>query len=242
NYTLLPGFSNGYSNDLHLKLVLSRNNLDQPLYPRNGSNITFTFQLTPPFSLLNGKNYAGETVEEKYKWIEYHKYKFTADWYQRVAGNLVVRLASKYGYLGYFNKDIGYSPFERFQLGGDGLSGFSQFVGRDIVAQRGYEVYGNNAIIFNKYTAELRYPFSLQPTATIYGILFADAANAWTSYKDYNPFKLNRDVGLGIRLYLPMFGLLGLDYGIGVDRYNPNRTTGIKDIAKFTFMLGFEPE
>jgi outer membrane protein insertion porin family len=242
DYELIPGFSNGYSNDLHLKFIVSRNNIDQPLYPRSGANVTFTFQLTPPFSSLSGRNYAGESIDQKYKWIEYHKYKFTADWYQKIGGNFVVRLAAKYGFLGYFNKDIGFSPFERFQLGGDGLSGFTQFVGRDIVAQRGYEVYGSNAVIFNKYTAELRYPFSLQPTATIYGIMFADAANAWGGYKDYNPFKLNRDVGLGVRIFLPMFGLLGLDYGIGIDRYSPYRSSGLKDIAKFTFMLGFEPE
>ena len=197
-------------------------------------------QLTPPFSAFSGNDYAGETPEKKYKFIEYHKYKFTADFYQKIAGNLVLRLASKYGFLGYYNKDIGFSPFERFQLGGDGLSGYSYFVGKDIVAQRGYEVYATQATIYNKYTAEVRYPFSLQPTATIYGIMFADAANAWGNFKEYNPFKLNRDVGVGIRLFLPMFGLLGLDYGIGIDRSVPG--SGIKDIAKFNFMLGFEPE
>ena len=104
-------------------------------------------------------------------------------------------------------------------------------------------MYQTDGVIFNKYTAELRYPFSLQPTATIYGILFSDAANAWGDFQSYNPFKLNRDVGLGIRLYLPMFGLLGLDYGIGIDKYNPQGgTTSFSDLGKFTFMLGFEPE
>lgn len=243
NYALVDNFNNGYSNDLHFKFVLSRNNIDQPLYPRSGSNISFTFQVTPPFSAFSGNDYAGETPANKYKWIEYHKYKFVADFYQKVAGNLVLRLASKYGFLGYYNNDIGFSPFERFQLGGDGLSGYSYFVGKDIVAQRGYEVYANSATIYNKYTAELRYPFSLAPTATIYGIMFVDAANAWNSFKDYNPFKLNRDVGVGIRLFLPMFGLLGLDYGIGLDRYDPgNGVKSVKDMAKFNFMLGFEPE
>ncbi len=243
NYALVTDFNNGFSNDLHFKFVLSRNNIDQPLYPRSGANVSFTFQVTPPFSAFSGNDYAGETPANKYKWIEYHKYKFTADFYQKVAGNLVLRLASKYGFLGYYNKDIGFSPFERFQLGGDGLSGYSYFVGKDIVAQRGYEVYANSATIYNKYTAELRYPFSLAPTATIYGIMFVDAANAWSTFKDYNPFKLNRDVGVGIRLFLPMFGLLGLDYGIGLDRYDPNNgVKSVKDMAKFNFMLGFEPE
>ena len=242
DYTLVNGFSNGFSNDLHFKFVLSRNSIDQPLYPRSGANVSFTFQVTPPYSAFSGNDYAAEGLQTKYKWIEYHKYKFTADFYQKISGNLVLRLASKYGFLGYYNKDIGFSPFERFQLGGDGLSGYSYFVGKDIVAQRGYEMYASAATIYNKYTAEIRYPFSLQPTATIYGIVFTDAANAWNNFKEYNPFKLNRDVGVGIRLFLPMFGLLGLDYGIGIDRANPNAGTGIKDIAKFNFMLGFEPE
>jgi outer membrane protein insertion porin family len=243
DYALIPGFSNGYSNDLHFKIVLSRNSIDQPLYPRSGANISFTFQFTPPFSAFTGIDYAKEATEQKYKWIEYHKYKFTADWYQRVYGNLVFRAAAKYGFLGYYNSGIGYSPFERFQLGGDGLSGYSIFIGKDIISQRGYDVYASSATIFNKYVTELRYPFSLSPTATIFGLVFADAANAWNNFSEYNPTRLNRDVGVGIRLYLPMFGLLGLDYGIGIDRRNDQiGATGIKDIAKFTFMLGFEPE
>ena len=242
NYALVDNFNNGYSNDLHFKFVLSRNSLDQMLYPRKGANVSFTFQVTPPFSAFSGHDYAGESQSNKYKWIEYHKYKFIADFYQQVAGNLVLRMASKYGFLGYYNRDIGFSPFERFQLGGDGLSGYSYFIGKDIIAQRGYEVYASAATIYNKYVMELRYPFSLQPTATIYGIMFADAANAWSSFKDYNPFKLNRDVGVGIRLYLPMFGLLGLDYGIGIDRRNPDAGVGFKNMTKFNFMLGFEPE
>lgn len=241
NYALVDNFNNGYSNDLHFKFILSRNSIDNPLYPRKGSNLAFTFQLTPPFSAFSGQDYKDETSTTKYKWIEYHKYKFTADFYQQVAGNFVLRLASKYGFLGYYNKDIGFSPFERFQLGGDGLSGYSYFIGKDIIAQRGYEVYATSATIYNKYSAELRYPFSLQASATIYGIMFVDAANAWNNFREYNPFKLNRDVGVGIRLYLPMFGLLGLDYGIGIDR-STGGNTNIKDIAKFNFMLGFEPE
>lgn len=243
NYALISDFTDGFSNDLHLKFVLSRNSLDAPLYPKSGSNIAFTFQVTPPYSAFTGIDYSGETSQQKYKWIEYHKYKFTADFYQRVYGNLVLRTVAKYGFLGYYNSGIGFSPFERFQLGGDGLSGYTYFIGKDIISQRGYEVYAPAATIYNKYTAELRYPFSLSPTATIYGLMFADAANAWDNFGQYNPFKLNRDVGVGIRVFLPMFGLLGLDYGIGLDRYDPaTGTTAIKDISKFNFMLGFEPE
>jgi len=243
DYALTADFTDGFSNNLYAKLIIARSSIDQPLYPRSGSNISFTFQFTPPYSAFSNKNYSGETPEQKYKWIEYHKYRFTADWYKRIAGNLVFKLSTKYGFLGYYNPAIGYSPFERFQLGGDGLSGFNYFIGRDIISQRGYEVYVQDATIFNKYSAEVRYPFSLSPTATIYGLVFADAANAWTDFRAYNPFQLNRDVGVGVRIFLPMFGLLGLDYGIGLDRYNPAAgATGLKDIAKFTFMLGFEPD
>ncbi len=243
NYALIDNFNDGYSNNLYFKLVLARYSIDQPLYPRSGSNISFTFQFTPPYSAFSSTDYAQESSSNKYKWIEYHKYRFTADWYQKVSGNLVFKLSTKYGFMGYFNKDIGYSPFERFQLGGDGLSGYSYFVGKDIISQRGYDVYAQQAVIFNKYTAELRYPFSLSPTATIYGLAFVDAANAWSNFKDFNPLKLNRDAGLGIRIYLPMFGLLGLDYGVGFDRYDPaNGITKFKDLSKFTFMLGFEPD
>ncbi len=242
-YALLDNFNDGFSNDLSLKIVVARYSVDQPLYPRNGSNVSLTMTFTPPFSSFSDKDYATEGIAEKYKWIEYHKYRFTAEWYKNITGKFVFKLATKYGFLGYYNPDIGFSPFGRFQLGGDGLSGYSYFVGKDIIAQRGYEVYANNATIFNKYTAEIRYPFSLSPTSTIYGLAFVEAANAWNTFKDYNPFKLNRGAGLGVRLYLPMFGLLGLDYGVGFDRYDrASGATSFKDISKFTFMLGFEPE
>ncbi len=243
NYALVPNFTDGFSNDVHFKFVISRNSIDVPLYPRSGSNVSFTFQVTPPYSAFSGRDYTNESYQEKYKLIEYHKYKFTADFYQKIYGNLVLRLVSKYGFLGYFNSGIGFSPFERFQVGGDGLSGYSYFIGKDIISQRGYEIYTTAGTIFNKYQAELRYPFSLSPTATIYGLMFVDAANGWDNFSEYNPFKLNRDVGLGIRIFLPMFGLLGLDYGIGIDRYDPaTGNTGLKNIGKFNFMLGFEPE
>ena len=238
NYALIEDFADGYSNDLHFKLIISRNSIDRPLYPRSGSNVSFTFQFTPPFSAFSGLDYTNQSSKEKYKWIEYHKYKFVADFYQKVYGNLVLRFAAKYGFLGFYNSGIGFSPFERFQLGGDGLSGYSYFIGKDIISQRGYDVYAGSATIFNKYVAELRYPFSLSPTATIYGLAFVDAANAWDRFADYNPTKLKRDAGLGLRIFLPMFGLLGLDYGLGFDKGENN----FKGMGKFTFMLGFEPE
>jgi len=238
DFSLIPGFTDGTANNLSLRLSIARNSVDQPIYPRSGSNINLTMQFTPPYSAFSDRDFANEPTSEKFKWIEYHKYRFTAEWYQRIAGDLVLKLATKYGFLGYYNKNLGYSPFERFNVGGDGLSGFNMFVGRDIIAQRGYEVYATDAVIFNKYTAEVRYPFSLNPSATIFGLAFVEGANGWQNFKEYNPFKVYRSAGVGIRVFLPMFGLLGLDYGYGFDR----NEMGFGNRTKFTFMLGFEPD
>ena len=240
NYQFFEGFSNGQANNLSVKLNLGRYSVDQPLFPRSGSNISLSVQFTAPYSLFSNKDYSTVATSEKYRWIEYHKYRFTAEWYQRLKGNLILKLATKHGYLGFYNPDL-QSPFERFQVGGDGLSGFTIF-GRDIIAHRGYEIYSNQAgaTIFNKYTAEVRYPFSLNPSSTIYGLAFFDAANAWDNFKNFNPFQLRRSAGVGIRIFLPMFGLLGLDYGLGFDRLTPGTKFG--QATKFTFMLGFEPD
>lgn len=234
------GFTNGTSNNLYFKLTLARNSVDQPIYPRSGSNISFSFQFTPPYSMFSNKDYDRIDANQKYKWVEYHKYRFNAEWYQKIVGNLVFKFAAKYGFMGYYNADLGYSPFERFQVGGDGMSGFNTMIGRDLISQRGYDVYAQNATIFNKYTLEVRYPFSLNPSATIFGLGFVEAANGWDDFKTYNPFKLYRSAGLGVRVYLPMFGLLGLDYGIGFDKLGPDVKFG--SAGKFTFMLGYEPD
>jgi len=240
DYTFFGDFTRGSANNLSLKITLARYSIDQPLYPRSGSNIMLSGQFTAPYSLFGNKDYENMSSAEKYKWIEYHKYRFTAEWYQRVKGNLILKLAAKHGYLGYYTPQL-QSPFERFQVGGDGLSGFTIY-GRDIIAQRGYEIYSSSsgATIFNKYQAELRYPFSLNPSSTIYGLAFFEAANAWDNFKSFNPFQLKRSVGLGVRIFLPMFGLLGLDYGLGLDRLTPGTKFG--QATKFSFMLGFEPE
>ncbi len=235
-------FNTGTSNNVFAKIALSRYSIDQPLFPRSGSNVNLTASFAPPYSLFTNKDYARTPSSEKYKWIEYHKYRFTAEFYHPVKGNLILKLATKHGYLGNYNKEVS-TPFERFQVGGNGLNGFVLF-GKDIIAQRGYDVYQSDAIIFNKYTAEARYPFSLNPSSTIYGLAFMDAANAWNSYKSFNPFQLNRDAGVGIRIFLPMFGMLGLDYGM---RFDSNRENPIDPAKPFkntnvTFMLGVEPD
>jgi outer membrane protein insertion porin family len=255
----LPGFTNGYSNNLSLKMTLQRSSVDAPIFPRTGSNFMASLQLTPPYSLIDKGTV---NSSNPYKWIEYHKWRFTSEWYVPIGKphgaernkQFVLKAAAKYGFLGRYNSELNISPFERFQVGDAGLSNSYALLGYDIIAHRGYPVYetSNPRInpdqqgaqqyftIFNKYTLELRYPFSLNPSSTIYGLTFFEAANGWYNMKDYNPFKLRRSVGVGMRFYLPMFGLLGFDYGVGLDRYGPN--TKLKDAARFTFMLGFEPE
>lgn len=244
-------FDNGQANNLSLKITLARTSIDQPLYPRSGSSFRLSAQITPPYSAFNDIDYENSPQDVKFKWIEYHKYRFTAEWYQRIKGNLVLKLATKHGYLGSYNSAAS-SPFERFQVGGDGITGFTIF-GRDIIAHRGYEIYSSTGgdVIFNKYTAELRYPLSLNPSSTIYALGWFEAANSWTNFKDFNPYDLNRATGVGIRIFLPMFGLLGLDYGVRLDDITlpsgnllPAIGNGTKfsAAAKFTFMLGQEPD
>ncbi|HEX5002168.1 MAG TPA: outer membrane protein assembly factor BamA [Bacteroidia bacterium] len=232
-------FSDGFSYNIFFQETLSRNSVDQPIYPRTGSQFSTTLQLTPPWSWFNSKNYAVLPDQEKYKYIEYHKWKFSALWYTPLAFNKLVLMArANYGFLGYYNKDIGPPPFERFYLGGDGLSGFS-LDGREIIAQRGYP---NNSLsppgggtIYDKYTVEVRYPLSLNPSATIYMLGFLEAGNAFNRFRDYNPFDLKRGAGGGVRIFLPMFGMLGLDWGYGFDNVpgTLNRSGG-----NFHFLIG----
>jgi len=255
----LPGFDNGVVNNVNLKIALQRSSIDQPLYPKSGSTFLFSVQATPPYSLIN-KNL--QTSANPYKWIEYHKWRMNGEWFVPIGKphgedrnkQFVIRAAAKFGFLGRYNTDLGMSPFERFQVGDAGLSNQFALLGFDIIAHRGYPVYENSNpkinpdqqrasqyfTIFNKYSVELRYPLSLNPSSTIYALGFYEAANGWYTFKDYNPFKLRRSVGLGMRFFLPMFGLLGFDYGVGLDRFTPNGS--MKDAARFTFMLGFEPE
>ena len=236
-------FSNGTSNNLSFQETISRNSIDAPIYPRTGSQVSFTLQLTPPYSLFNNIDYSTASVSEKYKYIEYHKWKFTSSWFTKLAGNLVLNTKIQYGFLGLYSRALGASPFERFYLGGDGLSGYS-LDGREIIALRGYE---NNSVtptnsngapvggtIFDKYTFELRYPVSLNPSATIYFLSFIEAGNSWLTFKEFNPFSMKRSVGAGIRVFLPVFGILGLDYGYGFDDIPPLYPHG----GHFHFSIG----
>lgn len=257
NYPIFPGFSNGKSTNISLKIALSRNSIDQPIFPRSGSNFMFSGQFTPPWSSLRGINEA-----DIFKLVEFHKWRFTGEWFvplSKAAGTeknrqFVLRVAIKYGFIGRYTSQLPISPFERFQVGDAGLTNNFGVLGYDIIAHRGYPVYESSDptvnpdqqqasqffTIFNKYTMEIRYPLVTNPSSTIFGLAFFEAANGWYSFKEYNPFRLRRSVGLGMRFFLPMFGLLGFDYGIGLDRI----TNGgkMKDASRFTFMLGFEPE
>lgn len=263
NYFGIPGFDNGTSNNINLKITFARSSVDQQIFPRSGSSFMLSGQFTPPYSLFNpSKDYTKDPISQQFNFIEYQKYRFNAEWFvplSKPSGtdnkSMVLKVSAKFGYIGRYNNRTTLSPFGRFELGGDGLSNFAIY-DRDIISQRGYPVYYTSNprlnpesgqpigyegfTIFNKYVMELRYPFSLNPSSTIFGLAFLEAANGYRDFNDYNPFRLRRSAGLGMRFYLPMFGLLGFDYGIGFDRLRPGG--GLKDAAKFTFMLGFEPE
>lgn len=219
-------FSNGFSNNLNFEQTFSRNSVDGFIWIRSGSQLSFTLQLTPPFSLLDkGTDYKTADAKEKYKWIEYHKWKFSGSWYKSLGTKFVLFTRMQVGILGYYNPDIGQSPFERFYLGGDGLSGFA-LDGREIIALRGYNnnsvtprINGNTVggTAYNKSTFELRFPVSLNPSATIYTLAFLEAGNNWLGTRNFNQLNLKRSAGVGVRIFLPMFGLLGLDWGYGFD-------------------------
>ncbi len=216
---------NGNANMLSLRLVFSRNSTDQPIYPRQGSDISFSVQFTPPFSAWDGKNYASNTLSEqdRWRWVEFHKWKFKAQWFQALTPNrnLVLMAKAEMGFLGHYNKHK-VSPFERFQVGGDGMTGYSIY-GVDIISLRGYEdgdldpVDSRYSIGYNKYTLELRYPIVLKPSSQIYVLGFLEGGNGFSSWKDFSPFKIKRSAGLGVRLYLPIVGMLGIDWGWGFD-------------------------
>jgi outer membrane protein insertion porin family len=246
-------FQNGFANNLKTTFNFSRNSLQgNPIFPTGGSTMSLTAVLTPPWSLMNGKDYSKLPAGEKYNLLEYQKYKFTTHWYMQLtnkkaaegkdARNLILRASYGFGILGMYNPSVGVAPFERFYLGGSGLTGYS-LDGREIIALRGYADNsisgkdGRGNCIISKYTTELRYPISLNPQATIFALVFAEAGNAEQAYKDFNPFNVKRSAGVGVRIFLPMFGLLGLDYGWGFDTipYNPSTGNGK---GQFHFTIG----
>ena len=216
-------FSNGYSNNINYNIKIGRNSTDQLIYPRRGSNFSLSLKITPPYSMFDGiDDYSSISDQEKYAWIEYYKWKFKSSWFSAFSEKLVLNTRVEMGLLGAYNNNLGVAPFERFYVGGDGMSGMGyQFDGRELISLRGYS---NNSIspqtgatIYSKYTTELRYAISLNPSSTVYALAFLEAGNAWDSFDNYNPFLVKRSAGFGVRLMLPMIGMMGLDYGWGLD-------------------------
>lgn len=233
------GTGSGGFNNFSIKTAFGRNSVDNPLYSRRGSSFTLSLQLTPPYSLINGVDYSKAGLSERYKWIEYHKWLFKGDWYAPISKNtnLVLHTKFEYGFLGHYN-DYRQSPFEGFRVGGSGMSGYNLY-GSDIVALRGYKDYSlsssSGSNIYNKMSMELRYPVILKPSSTIYLLGFLEAGDAWNKFENYNPFKLHRSAGVGVRIFLPMFGLMGIDWGYGFDN-----VAGQSDAAgsQFHFVIG----
>lgn len=219
-------FDEGTANNLSYTVTFGRNSIDAPLFPRRGSEVSLSLQMTPPYSLFSDKDYSEATQKEKYKWLEYHKWMIKTDWYTVLVGDLVLSTRLRSGFLGYYNSELGQPPFERFYLGGDGLSGWS-IDGREVMALRGYDDYSLTPVdepmspvggnVYNRYTAELRFPISLNPNATIYALGFVEGGNSWLSFDDFSPFDIKRSAGVGLRVFLPMFGLLGIDWAYGFD-------------------------
>jgi len=223
NFGNVFSFATGYVNNIYYQWALSRSSIDQPLYPRTGSSFKVSIKTTLPYSWFKPDGYfVDKTDQEKYKLIEYNKIKFTSSWFSPLSKDkkLVLNARLGFGWLNGWNKDLGAPPFERFYLGGSGLTGYS-LAAQEIIALRGYDDKSisptTGSSLISKYTLELRYPLSLNPSATIYMLGFAEAGNTWNSYKDYNPFQVKRSAGVGVRIFLPMFGLMGLDYGFGFD-------------------------
>ncbi len=249
----------GRYNNLVFKQTISRNSINNPIFPTSGAKVSLSASFTPPYSLfrkiddfdsLEDEEAKREWATRNLKWSEYHKWRLDVEWYSKIVGKLTLKLGGKFGLLGYYNKDLGLTPFERYEVGGDGLSNqFNGIAGRDILSLRGYEVSdlpanGNGgANVFTKLTMELRYPISLNPNSTIYVLGFFDGGNVWDGLSNYNPLDLKRSTGLGVRVFLPMFGMLGFDYGIGFDKAESIGTDAkIWDYARFNIVLGFEPE
>ncbi|WP_124978969.1 outer membrane protein assembly factor BamA [Nonlabens xiamenensis] len=239
NYqTSLFNFPNGFSNNLAYTIGLSRNNVGvNPIFPTYGSSFSLTAKMTLPYSLWNGVDYAnleddpefqtngiadqGKIDQEKFKFLEYYKIKFEGTWYTQLYEKLILQTKTEFGFLGAYNNDRGLVPFERFFVGGDGLGAFS-LDGRDIIRMRGYDnssltTSNDGDTVYNKFSMELRYPISLEQAASIYVLTFAEAAGSYDRFRSYNPFDVERSAGAGLRIFMPAFGLLGVDFGYGFD-------------------------
>jgi outer membrane protein insertion porin family len=253
--------SNGNCNNLNIGIALNRTSTDNPLFPRHGSEFSLSVTLTPPWSLFDGKDYSklataatytanreryNEEQREKYRWIEYHKWKFKTRTFTALTSAqkcFVLMTRVELGLLGYYNKDKK-SPFETFYMGGDGMSGYSTSYAEETIGLRGYEngsltPYGQEGYAYDRFTLELRYPFMLGNT-TIYGLGFAEAGNAWHDMKNFNPFDMKKSAGVGVRIFLPMVGLMGIDWAYGFDKVYQGTAQEARGGSNFHFVLGQE--
>ena len=234
-------FTDGRFNNINYTISLSRQSIDQQIYPRVGQDLNFSLQLTPPYSLLRDKNidYKSMSDQDHYRWLEYNKWTFSGRNYVTIWKDLVLMTAAHFGYLGFYNRKWGYSPFEGFLVGGDGMSGYNTY-GNDVISLRGYEDYSltptvNGAYaghVYDKFTVELRYPVILKPQSTIFALAFLEGGNCWADINDFNPFQIKRSAGVGIRVFLSVVGMLGVDWGYGFDA-GPN-----EDKSQFHFTIG----
>lgn len=235
-------FDTGTAYNINLTQEISRKSLDAYIYPTSGSHIRFTVQATPPYSLFNNINYPTASKQERYRWTEYHKWKFDSQWFQRITGKLVLKAQAQFGFLGSYSSATGDPAFERFKLGGDGMQGFQFLQGSEIIAMRGYNngyvipestksdnittAINSGSPLYAKYQLELRHPVMLNDQASVFVLGFVEAGNTWNNFKEFNPFHVRRSAGVGARVYLPIFGMLGIDYGYGFDPIpmpnNPN--------------------
>lgn len=255
NYSLknwagyFSGFSDGTSKTINFKVVLSRNSVDSPLYPRGGSNYSLGVNFTPPYSMFNDVDYATATPAERYEFIEFHKWNFKTSTFKALdrGSKLVVMGRYELGYLGYYDP-YAVSPFEKFRVGGDGMSGYSM-MGSETIGLRGYENSSltpydkdgeENGNVYTRMTLELRYPIALKPSATIYVLSFLEAGNAWQKFTQFSPFDVKRSAGFGVRIFLPMFGLMGVDWAYGFDRPNSGQSAyyGTNSGSQFHFVIG----
>ena len=251
--------TNGNANNLNFTISLNRTSTDNQLFPRRGSEFEASVNLTPPWSLFDGKDYKNlandsksptyaAEQQEKYRWVEYHKWKFKAKTYTALTNGqkcFVLMTRVELGLLGAYNK-YKKSPFETYYVGGDGMSGYSSYYGEETIGLRGYEngsvsynrSTGYYAYAYDRFSLELRYPFLLGNT-TIYGLTFVEAGNAWYETKNFNPFSMKRSAGVGVRIFLPMVGLMGIDWAYGFDKVW-NGSQYKKGGSQFHFILGQE--
>jgi outer membrane protein insertion porin family len=242
NYgTSIFSTGSGTSQTFTFNTTITRNSIDNPTFPRNGSSLALSLTLTPPFSLFQNKDYTGLTDSEKFKLVEYHKWMFDTSWFTQLVGNLVLHTRAHFGFIGAYNTELGVGPFERFVLGGSGLTGQNFLLGTEIIGLRGYAdnavtpLNQSGGIVYNKYVMELRYPVSLNPAATIFLLGFMEGGNNWGNYEEVNPYNLKRSAGFGARIFMPAFGMIGLDWGYGFDdipdRFDVNK-------GRFHFTIG----